>query len=125
MTGDGNNFNSITGNDNTTGDFVYSSSISGANNSLPSGAGIPPVSDPLRSVHVLGSDNTVTGQTSHRNIVLGHNANVEGANNFVGGGNDVSGPSVTGDNNIVLGAGASSVVDHGVAIGSGSAAGGE
>ena len=70
----------------------------------------------------IGFRNRVNGAASGFNTIIGHNGTVQGTGNFLAGGNETSGPSATGDNNVVIGAGARSTVDNGVAIGAGSSA---
>lgn len=110
--------NTISGSMNVFGNYIGNSSVMGRENTLAGGVNFP---GSLQHM-VFGSFNTVTGDTSTLNFIGANNANVEGIGNFVGGGNDVDGPNVTGNNNVVIGALASSVVDDAVAIGSGSAA---
>ncbi len=118
--GQNNWYNIISGHQNTTGSFLDHSLIMGEGNVITGGTAF----DDFMNVMVLGSMNTVNGagQASSFNFLGSNNAVVEGAGNFVGGGNDVLGPTVTGNNNVVIGTGASSVVDDSVAIGSGATA---
>ena len=109
--------NTILGDDNGVfGNQTVNNFIAGTNNTI--------TASQVRNNFILGDRNTITGSLNigTNNFLSGTNGSITGNYNFVGGGNGLAGPSVTGNNNIVIGAGASSVVDDGVAIGLNSAA---
>ena len=130
--------NAVSGDGNSVGDHVEASVIGGRSNLIAGGDGFGDSQSGIvvlgadnavnatgiagSNVSVLGSNNTVNGAASGFNTVTGHNGTVEGTGNFVAGGNATTGPSATGNDNVVIGAGASSSVDNGVAIGAGSSA---
>jgi len=124
--------NAVSGANNIIGNFAQSNTIGGVGNNIAGGAmgdnqaGVV-VHGALNAVNsfgiagsnvtVTGTGNTVNGPSSGFNTISGHNAVVEGTGNFAGGGNATVGASVTGNDNVVIGAGASSVVDNAVVLG--------
>ncbi len=135
--GDGNNVdgssNNALGDDNTFGAGTFHNTIVGEGNGVSgnqtvnnfiAGTNNTITASQVRNNFILGDRNTITGSLNigTNNFLSGTNGSITGNYNFVGGGNGLAGPSVTGNNNIVIGAGASSVVDDGVAIGLNSAA---
>ena len=92
-------------------DEITSTHVLGSDNNLHT------VGDAGSHVKILGDGNTVNGADSGWNVITGHNATVEGTGNFVAGGNETEGASVTGDNDIVIGAGASATGDDIIALG--------